>query len=311
MNKRLYGKTGKYVSELGFGAWQLGNLNAGEWGDSDQDPIRLVHAALDAGVNFFDTAPNYGGGASTDFLGKALKGKRDQAVINSKFGHSKSGTSFAVSDLGPSVEDSLKRLNTDYLDSLLLHNPDYSLCDGTHPIHEELENLQKEGKILSYGASLDESKPILQMVRSSHASAVMPLYNIFFQESADAFAEAAAADYAIIVKVPLDSGWLTGKYGSDSNFSDIRSRWPEHVIRQRAELTEELQDVLGADFSLHQAALSFILASPEVSTVIPGIKNEEQLKSNIQAAATVLPEPLIDDIREFYNKKLRNNPLPW
>lgn len=311
METKKYADTGKQVSRLGFGAWQLGNRNSHEWGDPDQDPVRLVHAAIDSGINFFDTAPNYGKGASTDVLGTALQGRRHEVIINSKFGHSPSGTSFAPADLRPSVEDSLRRLKTDYIDSLLLHNPDYALCDGSHPIHEELEKIKQEGKILSYGASIDESQPILQLVRSSQASAVMPLYNIFFQECSKAFAEAAEAGYAIIVKVPLDSGWLTGKYSDRSRFKDIRSRWTDEVISRRATLTAELKDIIGDQCSLHEAALSFILASNEVSTVIPGIKNEAQLKSNISAASVRLPEDLVRNIKSFYTRMIEPDPLPW
>ena len=311
METKNYANTGKLVSRLGFGAWQLGNRNSREWGDPDQDPVRLVHAAIDAGITFFDTSPNYGNGASTDILGMALRDRRHAVVINSKFGHSPAGTSFAPADLRPSVEDSLRRLKTDYIDSLLLHNPDYALCDGRHPIHEELEKLQQEGKILCYGASLDESEPIRQLVRSSHASAVMPLYNLFFQECEGAFAEAAQAGYAVIGKVPLDSGWLTGKYNDQSRFDDIRSRWSIEVITRRAALVDELQNIIGKDISLHQAALGFVLAADEVTTVIPGTKNEAQLNSNIQAANTRLPADLVEQLKEFYTQQIEPDPLPW
>jgi len=299
------------VSELGFGAWQLGNANKEQWGDPSQDPIRLVHAAIDCGINFFDTAPNYGLGASMENLGKALVGKRGNVVINSKFGHSPEGENFDHRILKASVEQALKVLKTDYLDSILLHSPIIEHCNGDSPLYPVFEELVQEGKILAFGASLDVCETIHELVQTTPSNIVMPLYNINFQDTGDAFKEAAEKDYGVVVKVPLDSGWLTGKYSAESTFSDIRSRWSAAEIARRFALQQKLEGILDGTMSLHEAALSFILAQPEVSTVIPGIKNEAQLASNLKASQVEMPVELSLQLKAYYTDYIEADPLEW
>lgn len=311
MKQRPYGHTGKCVSELGFGAWQLGNTKEEQWGDAQQDPIRLVHAALDSGINFFDTAPNYGLGASMECLCKALVGKRDQVVINSKFGHGPEGENFDHGRLKTSVEQALQILKTDYLDSILLHSPTIELCNGASPLYPIFEELVQEGKILAFGASLDTASTIRELVRTSPGNVVMPLFNLNFQDAGETFAEAAAKGYGIVVKVPLDSGWLTGKYTAASRFSDIRNRWSKEEIERRFALQQTLEAMLDRRMSLHEAALSFILAHDEVSTVIPGIKNEAQLASNLKAAEAEMPAELHLQLKRYYREHIQADPLPW
>jgi len=119
---------------------------------SDKEAVRLVHEALDQGCNFFDTAPTYGGGKSETILGQALSGRRDEVVISSKCGHQADKvTNFEPGDLIKLVEDTLKRLNTEYLDSLLLHNPPFDHLNGSSPQFDVLKQLKKEGKIRAYG----------------------------------------------------------------------------------------------------------------------------------------------------------------
>lgn len=311
MKQRKYGETGKRVSELGFGAWQLGNANKNEWGDLNQDPIRLVHAAIDQGINFFDTAPNYGQGASMEYLGKALVGKRAAVVVNTKFGHNPEGENFDHKTLKKTVEKTLTTLKTDYIDSVLLHSPVIELCDGESPHYKVFEELVQEGKILGFGASLDDYQSIHKLVTTTPSNIVMPLYNINFQDSGNAFKEAAEKDYGIVVKVPLDSGWLTGKFTSESTFDDIRSRWSGDDIEHRFALQQKLLKIIGTEMTLHEAALSFILAQSEVSTVIPGIKNEQQLADNIAASQKSISPELKQKLKEYYDTQVKSAPLGW
>ena len=127
---------------VGFGAWQLGN--ATDFGPMDEAAaVRLVHAALDAGCNYFDTAPNYGRGTSETLLGKALLGRRAEVVISSKVGHQADGrTDYAADKIAPSVEGSLRRLRTDTIDILLLHNPPFECLSGGSPQFAALEKLR-------------------------------------------------------------------------------------------------------------------------------------------------------------------------
>lgn len=311
MNYRPYGNTGKNVSEVGFGAWQLGN--AADWAPmTDNEAISLVHHALDDGCNYFDTAPGYGRGRSETLLGQALLGRRHDVVINTKCGHGADGTSdFSPDSIRKSVESSLKRLQTDYLDSVLLHNPSFEALNGASPQFEALARLQDEGKILAYGASVDSSREMFEVIRTSKSQVMEVLFNIFSQETSLAFDEAQAKNVALVIKVPLDSGWLSGKYSRTSEFSGIRNRWSTDVIERRGALVEALSAIVGDEATLLEAALSYILAQSAVTSVIPGCKSIQQWDSNRQAAYKGLSEQTVKGIREFWQVKLADDPLPW
>lgn len=310
MKYRRYGTTGKQVSEIGFGAWQLGNKQ--DWaGMEDDEAIRLVHEALDLGVNFFDTAPNYGQGKSEVLLGKALERKRDKAVINTKFGHSPEGTDYSASQIRNSVERSLTRLQTDYLDSVLIHNPPFDYLDGKYGHYQVLEDLKAEGKILAYGVSVDSSREMLEALEHSQLGVMEVMFNIFYQETAQAFQAAKEKDVALIIKVPLDSGWLSGKYDGNSSFSGVRSRWSPEVIQTRAKLVEQIRFLEDEQTTMTMAALRFILAYPEVTTVIPGVRSSAQLRENVAASDAVLPDESLRKLQELWEREIRYKSLGW
>ncbi|MBS8266193.1 aldo/keto reductase [Mesobacillus boroniphilus] len=311
MNYRQLGSTGIKVSEVGFGAWQLGN--ARDWeGMEDNQAIRLVHEALDQGCNFFDTAPNYGGGNSESLLGKALTGRRSEAVVTSKFGHHPDNTlNFDSQKISSSVEDSLRRLKTDYLDSILLHNPPFEILTGSTDHFEILESLKQEGKIRAYGASVDSGREMEELIRNSKSQVIEVMFNIFHQEPRKAFKKAAEKNIGLIVKVPLDSGWLSGKYDENSVFTDIRSRWDRDQLTKRAELIPVLKEMLEPGESLVQMALRYILYYREVSTVIPGNKNLEQLIENLTASGKRIPAEKAEKIEGIWEQKLQADPLGW
>lgn len=310
MKYRRYGTTGKQVSEIGFGAWQLGNKQ--DWAGMEEDEaIRLVHEALDLGVNFFDTAPNYGQGKSEVLLGKALERKRDKAVINTKFGHSPEGTDYSASQIRNSVERSLRRLQTDYLDSVLIHNPPFDVLDGKYGHYQVLEDLKAEGKILAYGVSVDSSREMLEALGHSQLGVMEVMFNIFYQETAQAFQAAQEKDVALIIKVPLDSGWLSGKYNGNSSFSGVRSRWSPEVIQTRAKLVEQIRFLEDERTTMTMAALRFILAYPEVTTVIPGVRNSAQLRENVAASSAPLPEESLRKLQELWERDIRFKSLGW
>ncbi len=310
MKYRRYGTTGKQVSEIGFGAWQLGNKQ--DWaGMEDDEAIRLVHEALDLGVNFFDTAPNYGQGKSEVLLGKALERKRDKAVINTKFGHSPEGTDYSASQIRNSVERSLMRLQTDYLDSVLIHNPPFDYLDGKYGHYQVLEDLKAEGKILAYGVSVDSSREMLEALEHSRLGVMEVMFNIFYQETAQAFQAAKEKDVALIIKVPLDSGWLSGKYDENSSFSGVRSRWSPEVIQTRAKLVEQIRFLEDEQTTMTMAALRFILAYPEVTTVIPGVRSSAQLRENVAASDAVLPDESLRKLQELWERDIRFKSLGW
>jgi aryl-alcohol dehydrogenase-like predicted oxidoreductase len=309
---RPFGKSGLSVSAIGFGAWQLSNPL---WGGPDEaESVRLVHAALDGGCNFFDTAPGYGDGASEQLLGQALRGRRDAAVICTKFGHTAEGeTDFSVAGLRPALEKSLRRLQTDHVDVLLLHNPPADRLAGAQAgdLYAELAALRAEGKLRVSGASVDWADELRALCRGTPSGAAEVLFNAFHQEPRGAFVDVAASGLGMIAKVPLDSGWLSGKYDAHSRFDGIRDRWTPDVVARRATLVRELRALLPPGLPLAQAALRFVLAHREISTVIPGAKDRTQLEANLAAAAGPLAPEIVAAIHDLWRREIAAHPLPW
>ncbi|MBT8181220.1 MAG: aldo/keto reductase, partial [Eudoraea sp.] len=267
------------VSEIGLGAWQLG-INSGWQNMSEEEAIELVEKSLEYGINFFDTAPNYGHGTSEQRLGKALKSKdRSKIVINTKFGHTHTGTlNYSSDNIRESLEGSLRRLQVDYVDSLIIHNPPSSYLDGNNNDHYEiLERLIDEGKIKAYGASLDTYEDMKLLMDTTNAKVIEAFFNILHQDTARGFEITKAREVGMIVKIPLDSGWLSGKYNAESSFNDIRSRWSKQDIETRAYLLNRVKEIIGTEGNLAQKAIAFCLAYDAVSTVIPGNVNIAQL----------------------------------
>jgi len=312
MDHRPFGITGLRVSAVGFGAWQLNNP---AWGGPDEGAsIDLVQAALDAGCNFFDTAPGYGGGASEQLLGKALKGRREQAVLCTKYGHADpQQADFSAAGLRPSLEGSLRRLQTDHVDVLLLHNPPRDLLDGTKAadVYAELEALQREGKLRAFGASIDTSDELRALALTTTSSAAEVLFNAFNQDVRRGFGEAAHRGLGLVAKVPLDSGWLSGKYDEHSRFEGVRQRWSPANVARRAASVRKLRGLLPPDMPLAQAALAFVLAHREIATVIPGVKSRAQLEVNLAAGTEPFPAALVAAIHTLWETDFADDPLPW
>jgi len=284
MNKRNLGLTGLEVSEIGFGAWQL--CNSDSWGGMDEPTaLRLVDEAIDGGINLFDTAPNYAHTKSESILGKALKNKRDDVILVSKFGHTPEGPKlFSVDWFWESLEASLGRLQTDYLDVLLLHNPPSDMYAGTDPVWAALEEARAQGRIRHYGASLDFAAEVEDCLSNTGSEVLEVLFNAFHQDVRRAFDAVRQHNAGIIAKVPLDSGWLTGRFDANSQFEGIRARWSKEEIAQRAELVSEIAWLVEDGSELAHKAIAYLLAYDEVSCVIPGIRTQQQLASNLAAA---------------------------
>jgi aryl-alcohol dehydrogenase-like predicted oxidoreductase len=313
MKHNSYLKSTTNVSAIGLGAWQLG-MNSGWKELSESEAESLVKSALDLGINFFDTAPNYGYGTGETRLGNALKGiDRDTIVINTKFGHTDRGTMNYESDyIRRSLEGSLRRLKVDYVDSLIIHNPPPSYLDGNKNDHYEiLERLIEEGKIKGYGASIDTASDLRLLLNTTNSKVIEAFYNILHQDIASAFDLAQQKSAAIIAKIPLDSGWLSGKYTANSTFTGVRSRWSKEEIRQRAELIDELKQIIGSDRVLPEVAVAFCAAHPAVSTVIPGALSKDQLVQNVQSVLSPTNKDLIEQLRDFYTSKVAALQLPW
>ena len=299
------------VSEIGLGGWQLANP---VWGcDDSAEAVRIVQTALDLGCSLFDTAPGYGAGRSEMLLGQALKPCRNQVVLCSKFGHPAQGPAdFSVAALRPSIEASLRRLQTDYLDVLLVHNPPAELLDGQRTgLYEALDRLVEQGLLRSYGASVDTLQDLRTVLRTTGSRVVEVLFNAFQQDVRAGFDEALERGVGLIAKVPLDSGWLAGRYGGESRFNGIRERWPVEVIERRAALVAQFAALLPPGLPMAHGALRYILSHPAISCVIPGAKSVQQVRANIKAAAAPLDATTVNKIHALWRQEIEPTPLPW
>jgi aryl-alcohol dehydrogenase-like predicted oxidoreductase len=310
VKKRAFGNTGIEVSEIGIGGWQLGEQR---WNGPDEtESIRLVHRALAAGVNFFDTAPCYADGRSEAILGKALSDRRGQVVICTKFGRSPEGTDFDHGRIGWSIESSLRRLQTDHLDIVLLHNPPAECLDGrSSPHFEVLERLREKGLVRFYGASVDWPVEIETVASTSRSRALEVWLSALHQEPWGAVEAAREQGLGTIIKVPLESGWLSGRYQSTSTFTDVRSRWSTEDIQRRAALVDRFRALLPPGVSVTHGALRFVLANRGVSTVIPGSKSMAQLLDNLAAAEAPLPADTVAAARSLFAAEIAGRPLAW
>jgi aryl-alcohol dehydrogenase-like predicted oxidoreductase len=311
MKLRPFGDTGMNVSEIGLGTWQLANP---DWGVNDKsEALRIIQKSLEAGCNFFDTAPGYGGGRSEELLGEGLKSVRKDVIICTKFGHTAEGiTDFGTNAIRRSVETSMRKLQTDYLDIVLMHNPPREMMDGrVASQYAEFEKLKAEGKIRAYGVSLDWREEVDLVVDTTKSKAVEIFFNALYQEPLPAFQKAWDHGVAIIIKVPLDSGWLSGRYRKGYNFEDIRKRWSPDVVARRSELVEKFGALVPEGTSMTHAALQFVLAQPQVSTIIPGAKRVQQALDNFAAADKQLSPEIVQSMVELWEHEIMSDPLPW
>ncbi len=310
MMKKSYGKQKTSVSLLGFGAWPLGNQAYGKT-MTENEGIALINKALEAGVNFFDTAPNYANGRSEMILGQALKGRREEVVINSKFGHHPDGTiDFDENKIAASLKGSLERLKTDYLDSLLLHNPSMDVLAGKTKHFDILKDLKQKGLIKAYGVSIDTETELKAVLKRNDIEVIELLFNIFSQSTRHLLDQIKEQNIALIIKVPLDSGWLSGKYHKDSRFTDIKQRWRKADLIRRDNLIKQLEKTLNDRIS-PKYALGFIKQYDAVTTIIPGIRNQAQLKDHLKAIDFAFPKDLKAKLEHYYDAYIAPDPLPW
>jgi len=314
MKTRPFGTTGINVSEIGLGSWQLGKSAAWPEGPDRDQAVRLVHSALDAGVTLLDTAPAYADGYSELNIGAALRGKRrDKVVICTKFGHRSDGTSdWAAESIEAAVLRSAERMGTDYIDIVVLHNPPPEVMDGNHSEHYDvLEGLKVKGLIRAYGASIDSSADVDLVLQTSQSQALEVRMSALYQETWPAIERAKARGAGTIIKVPLESGWLSGRYTANSTFAGVRSRWSRDDIALRAALVDQFRSLLPVGVSVAHGALRFLLAHDGVSSLIPGARSIQLLENSIAAAAEPLPAATVTAIRDFYAHRLEAAPLDW
>ena len=313
--RRALGRSGIDVSALGMGCWAIGGpFWDGEiplgWGEVDDDEsIRAIHAALDRGVNFFDTANVYGAGHSERVLGRAFSDRRSRVVIATKFNSVFDETTRQVtgSDATPqgirkACEDSLRRLNTDYIDLYQFHDNGYP-AEQAAPVRDTLEALVEEGKIRAYGWSTDFVERAEVFVQGTNCTAIQLQLNVL-DDNSEMIALCEQNNQAAINRGPLAMGLLTGKYspGTSIPADDVRGQkspdWmkyfkdgkpnPEWMAKRDA-----IVDILTSEGrTVAQGAIAWLWARTPQTIPIPGFRTVEQVEENTAAMAF---GPLTDD----------------
>lgn len=295
MRYRTFPGTDLTVSEIGFGVW---TVSAGWWGDySDAEAIRLLQRAADLGVTFFDTGDTYGEGRGETLLADAFskQGRRDQIAIGTKFGYDfyqhreRRGQQERPHDFSPrfirfALEQSLRRLGTDYIDLYQLHNPRYEQIDNDATF-EELERLKDEGKIRYYGAALGPAiggtEDGDRDMRRRRLTSLQIIYNLFEQDPGRRFFPVAReTGTGLLVRVPHSSGLLEGRYTAETTFpaGDHRRHRKREWLLIGLEKLKALSFLTeGRAMTIGQAALKFVLSEPTVVSAQPNIYDEAQL----------------------------------
>ena len=328
MLTRTLGKSKLEVSALGMGCWAIGGPwtwdQPGQtpypvgWGNTDDaESIRALHTARDMGINFFDTAANYGAGHSEVLLGRAFKGKRDQLVIATKFGHivnEEKKTVYSAPDqiiknVRSDVENSLRRLQTDFIDIYQLHEGAYD-PNLALELQTVLEELVSAGKIRWYGWStdrVDSARRFASSPTSTHCTSIQFQLNAIF-DNVPMRQVCEVFNLAGINKDPLNKGFLTGKFNTTTTFpdNDVRSGtdFSDPEILNRLKIVDEIRDILTSKGrTMAQGALAYIWALDERMVPIPGFKSVQQVKDNAGALEYgPLTEGQVKEIHEIVGK---------
>ncbi len=321
MHRRPLGKTGFEVSEVGFGAWAIG----ADWGRvDDDDAVGALHAAVEAGVTFIDTADVYGDGRSERLIARFRREHPDaDVVVATKAGRRLDphvAGAYTPEALEGFVDRSLANLEVDALDLVQLHCPPSAVYDDD-AVFDGLDDLVRRGKILHHGVSVERIDEALRAIQRPTVETVQIIFNLFRQRpGSDFFAEAARRDVGIIARVPLASGLLTGKMKADTAFADDDHRsYNRHgeafdvgetfsgvPFAVGLAAVEEIRSLVPAGASMAQFALRWILAFDEVSTVIPGARNAEQAVANAAASdLSAIDEQTLAAARHVYERQVK------
>jgi aryl-alcohol dehydrogenase-like predicted oxidoreductase len=321
MEYRRLGRTDMSVSTVGFGAWAIG----GSWGPTDDTAsLRALHAAVDAGVNFVDTADVYGDGRSERLIARLRAERpRDTLWVATKAGRrlpAQVPEGYSRENLQAWVERSLRNLQMEALDLLQLHCPPGAVYDRPD-VFGHLDDLVRAGKLRYYGVSVETVDEALRAIRHQGVQSVQIIFNAFRLKPAEAFfPEAQARGVGVLARVPLASGLLTGKLRADSAFAadDHRAFNREGQAFDRGETfsgvpfeagleaVERLRPLVPQGATLAQLALRWILMFEAVATVIPGARTAAQAQENAAAAALPAPsEAVMAEVRAVYDERIR------
>jgi len=318
MRHRIFGRTGFTTTDIGFGAWQIG----GAWGDvSEADGRAALNAALDAGMTFIDTADVYGDGRSEKIIADVLKDRGGaRPMVATKAGRRLSphvADGYNKANLEGFIDRSLKNLGVERLDLVQLHCPPTEVFYRPE-VFAALEEIKAAGKIANYGVSVEKVEEALKAIEYPGVVSVQIIYNLFRQRPARLFfQEAARRDVAVIARVPLASGLLSGKISRETAFAaddhrnfnrngeafDVGETFAGVPFEAGLQAVEEIRALVPAGESMAAFALRWILMADAVSVVIPGARNAAQAKANAAAASLPpIPQDVMDTTREIYER---------
>jgi aryl-alcohol dehydrogenase-like predicted oxidoreductase len=319
MKYRRLGKTGFEVSEVSLGTWQIG----ASWGSvTEKDSIQLLNAAIDNGINFFDTADVYGDGRSERLIAQVLRDRKEKVYVATKAGrrlqpHVADG--YNEKNLTAFVDRSLSNLQRDALDLVQLHCPPIDVYYQPE-VFAVLDGLKKAGKILNYGVSVEKVEEAIKATEFPGVASVQIIFNIFRQRPKDLFFPLAQQrDVGILVRLPLASGLLGGKITKQTQFAadDHRSynRQGEQFDRGETfsgvdldvalDAVEKVRELVPPNMSMAHFALRWILDHPEVSCVIPGARNSAQVLENVKSIDVPALSPKQHEaLAEIYQEKI-------
>ncbi len=319
ISRRTLGNTLYEVSEIGFGAWAIGDA----WGDlvPEAQARETLHAAMDAGMNFIDTADVYGGGRSEKLIGSVLRERKDRIYVATKMGRWPHWED-TYESMEKAARDALARLGVECLDLVQLHCiPTETLMAGR--VFENLEKLKGQGLIRHYGASIETIDEGLFCIRNSSAVTLQVIFNLFRQRVVRDLLQAAAANkVGVIARVPLASGLLTGKYTRTHVFNDkdhrhfnangemfnVGETFAGVPFEKGVAYSGKLAGILAdeaPEATLAQKALRWILDHDAVSTVIPGAKSPQQALENAEASGLAPLAPATHEkLAEYYWKEI-------
>ncbi len=313
-----FGRTGRPVTRIGFGAWAIG----GSWGDvSEADAKATLHAALNAGMTFIDTADVYGDGRSERIIRDVLRDRGgDRPYVATKAGRRLSphvAAGYTIENIESFLDRSLTNLGVDCLDLVQLHCPPTEVY-YTPALFDGLEELKAKGKIANWGVSVEKVEEALKAIEYPGCTSVQIIYNIFRQRPATLFfREAKARNVATIIRVPLASGMLTGKMTKDSTFAaddhrafnrhgeafDMGETFSGVPYDVALAAVDELRPLVPQGASMAQFALRWILMEDAATVVIPGARTPAQSTANAGAdALTPLPAATMDACRDVYQR---------
>jgi aryl-alcohol dehydrogenase-like predicted oxidoreductase len=317
MRYRTLGGTDIAVSEVGFGVW---TVSTGWWGEvDDARSVRLLRQAYEQGINYFDTADTYGSGKGETILADAFGHMRENVVISTKIGYDfynhtarrgqqERPQNWSEGFLRFALEQSLKRLGTDYVDFLQLHNTKMDAVEDGD-LFALMEAFKEEGKIRAYGVALGPKIGWLEegvrVMRERRIDGLQMIYNILEQDPGrDLIRAAGETGTSLVVRVPHSSGMLEGKYDENTTFAqnDHRRHRPKEWLTTGLKKVEQLGFLTeSGERTLGQAALKFVLASPEVASTLPNIYGEEQIEEFAATSETPdLTEEELSRVAELY-----------